>query len=203
MDVLYDWNLHFLILQEPARFMHMLYYIPAILFTRNGICICLLTHACMDYIIWVCMNLSEMCCWFNHHFALLANSRSSWWCIFARVFPFKPSTVIGFQGVHSSQPSCVRTSHALSLTRCNCHTLDTNRVILLVYVRNRGQGITIQPIAGTPTPNGLRSNWGFLLGRSPYMLAGPSLSTYCFALLCWYRFLMHSNKNCKKNHQTI
>ena len=125
-------------------------------------------------IIWI---LLEMCCWFNHHFGLPAHLLSNLWCIFARVFPSQLSTVTGCQGVHPSQPTCVRTSHAPSFTHYSSHTLATGRVILLASVWNHGQGISIRPIAGTSTPNGLRSNWDFLSGRSPYMLASSTLST--------------------------
>lgn len=156
--------------------MHMLYCILAILFTLNGICICFLTHACMDSFVWVCMHIFEMCCMFNHHFGLPANLLSILWFIFARVFPFHPSTITCCQGVHSSPPPYVRTFHAPSLTHCSCNTLATNRGILLASVRNHGQGITIRPTARTPTPNGLRSDWEFLARRSPYMLAGPAPS---------------------------
>ena len=62
----------------------------------------------------------------------------------------------------------VRTSHTPSLTHCINHTLATDKVILLASVRHHGQGITLRPTIGTPTPNGLTSNWDFLLGRSPW-----------------------------------
>ena len=115
--------------------------------------------------------------WFMHHFGFLANLLSSLWCIFPHVFPSHLSTIIGCQGAHSSQPPFVRTSHGPSLIHYSCHTLATNRVILLAFVQNHGQGITVRPTAGTPTQNGLRSNWDFLSGISPYMLVGPTLST--------------------------
>ena len=143
------------------------------------------------------MNLSKMCCCFNHHFWLLTNLISILWCIFARVFPSKSHTIICFQGSHSPHPQCVRTSHAPSLVCCNNHTLSTNRDILLASVWNRGQGITVRPTAGTPTPNGLRSNWDFLSGSSPYMLVGPTPSTpveqnickqmHIYVAINWYR----------------
>ena len=62
----------------------------------------------------------------------------------------------------------VGTSHTHSLTHCINHTLATDRVILLASVRHHGQGITLWPTAGTPTPNSQRSNWDFLLGISPW-----------------------------------
>ena len=158
--------------------MHMLYCILAILFTLNDICIFFLMHACVDYYVCVCMNISEMCCWFNYYFWFRANLLSILWCIFTRVFPSHLSTIIGCQGRHSSQPPCVRTTHAPSLIHCSCHTLATSRFILLSSVRNCGQGITIQPTLGTPTPNILRSNLDFLPRRYPYMLAGPAPSTF-------------------------
>lgn len=80
--------------------------------------------------------------------------------------------------MHSSQALCVRTSHASSLTHCSCHTLDTNIVILVASMQNHSQGITVRPIVGTPTPNGPRSNWDFLLRRFPDMLAGPTSLTF-------------------------
>ena len=43
---------------------------------------------------------------------------------------------------------------------------------------NRGQGIIVRPIAGTPTPNGLRSNCDFLPRRSTDMLVGPAPFTF-------------------------
>ena len=62
----------------------------------------------------------------------------------------------------------VGTSRTHSLTFCIINTLATDRVILLASVRHRSQGITLRPTVGTPTPNGLRSNWDFLLGTSPW-----------------------------------
>lgn len=161
--------------------MHMLYCIPTILFTLNGICIFFLPHSCMDYSVWVCMNISKMCCWFKNHFGFPYHSLPSLWCIFARVFPSRPSTITCFQGAHSSQAPCVRISHAPSLTHYSCHILATNKVILVGSMKNHDQGISIGPTVKTPTPNSLRSNWDFLLGRSPDMLAGLVLSTYCFS----------------------
>ena len=132
-----------------------------------NLCSCVWTD--LYAIIWI---LLQMCCWFNHHFGFLAYILSSLWCIFTHVFPSQLSTNTGCQGAHSSQPTCVRTFHSPSLTHYSGHTLATNRVILLASVRHRGQGITIRPTAGTPTPNSLRSNWDFLPRRSPHMLAG-------------------------------
>ena len=60
----------------------------------------------------------------------------------------------------------VRTSHTPSLTHRITHTLAIDKVILLASVRHHGQGITLWPTARTPMPNGMRSNWDFLLGRS-------------------------------------
>jgi len=125
--------------------------------------------------VWILLKFVD---WFNHHFGFLVEFLSILWCIFSRVFPSHLSTITGFQGVHSSQPTCVRTSHAPSFTHCNYHTLATNRVILLACVRNRGQGITIRPTAGSPTPNGLRSNWDFLSRRSPWHVGGSSTWTF-------------------------
>jgi len=45
---------------------------------------------------------------------------------------------------------CVRTAHAPYLAYCNCHTLATNKEILLASMQNRVQGITIQPTTRTP-----------------------------------------------------
>jgi len=118
-----------------------------------------------------------MYCWFENHLGLLTILLSIQWCIFSHVFPSKPSTITGFQGAHWPNSSCDRTSHEPSLNYCSCHILATNRDILLAFVQNSGQGITVQPTAGTPTPNCFRSNWDFLLGRSSDMLAGPTL--------CW------------------
>ncbi len=148
--------------------MHMLYCIPSIVFTLNGICIIFLTHACKEYYVWVCKNISKMCCWFDHRIGFPANLLSSLWCIFASVFPSHPSTITGCQGAHSSQPTCVRTYHAPSLTHRSYHTHNTNKGILLASVQNCGQGITIRPTTRTTTPNGLRSNLEFLPGRSPW-----------------------------------
>ena len=119
-----------------------------------------------------------MCCWFNHHFALLVHLPSSLWCIFSHVFPSKPHVSIGFQGAHSFHLPFVRTIHAPSLACYACYTLSTNKDISFASTCNHSQGDTIPPIAGTPTPNGLRSSWEFLLGRSPDMLVGPTLSTF-------------------------
>ena len=71
-------------------------------------------------------------------------------------------------------PPCVRTSHSPSLTHFRGHTLATNIVILLASMRHRGQGITLRPTAGTPTPNGMMSNWDFLQGRSPWHVGGSN-----------------------------
>lgn len=125
--------------------------------------------------VWILLKCVD---WFNHHFWLLSNFLSSLWCIFANVFPSKPYIITGFQGAHSPHSPCVRTVHGTSLSCHNCNTLATNMDILLSSVRNCGQGNTIWPTAGTPTPNGLRSTWDFLLGRSPNMLVGPTLSTF-------------------------
>lgn len=79
-----------------------------------------------------------------------------------------------FPRPESPHPSCVITSHAPSLTYLICHTLSTNRDILLYSVLNNDQGDTMRPTTRTPTLNGLRSSWDFFLGRSPNMLAGPA-----------------------------
>ena len=140
--------------------MHMLYRILCYLVYFEWY-MYLFTYTCMYGLFR--MNLSKMCCWFNHHFRLLTNLISILWCIFTRVFPFKTRTITGFQGAHSLHPQCVRTSLAPSLSYYSCHTLATNRAILLSSMRNNGQGITIWPIVGTPTLNDMGSNWNFLL----------------------------------------
>jgi len=94
------------------------------------------------------------------------------------VFPSDPRAITGFQGVHSSHFLCVKTVHAPSLTCFSYHTLATNRDILPASMRNHGQGDTVQPIARTPTPNNMRSNWDLLLGRSPEMMVGQSPLTF-------------------------
>ena len=129
--------------------------------------------------VWILLKCVDE---FNHHFGLLANFLSSLWCIFAYVFPAKLRAVTSFQVAHSPNSPCVRTVHAPSLSCRSCHTLATNRDILLASVWNRGQGITIQSNTATLTPNDLRSNWDFLLGRSPDILAGlaPSTQGECF-----------------------
>ena len=101
-----------------------------------------------------------MCCWFNHHFGLLD------WTAFQLVMHLRSCVPFPteYTYTHSSQTICVRTSHAPSLTHYSDHTLATDIVILLASVRHRGQGIAIWTTAGTPTPNGLRSNWDFLQG---------------------------------------
>ena len=68
----------------------------------------------------------------------------------------------------------VGTSHTHSLTNCISHTLATVRVILLSSVWHRSQGITLRPTAGALKPNGLRSNWDFLPGRSPWHVGGSN-----------------------------
>ena len=123
------------------------------------------------------MNIPKICCCFNHRFGLLANFLSSFWCIFARVFPSKLRVYTCFQGVHPFHLPCVRTIHAPSLAYCACHILATNKDILLTSMRNRSQGNTVLPLFGSPTPNDLRSSWDFLLGRSPNMLVGPTPPT--------------------------
>lgn len=125
--------------------------------------------------IYVCVNLIDMCCWFNHHFGLLVHLASSLWCIFARVFPSKLCISTGFQGVHLFHFPCVRTIHAPSLACCAGHALATNKDILLASTHNHGQENIARPIIGTHTPNGLRSSWDFLPGRSPDMLVGLAL----------------------------
>jgi len=92
--------------------------------------------------------------------------------------PFLTPCFHRFPRAHSPHPPCVRTTHAPSLTCCICHTLATNRDILLASVCNRDQGDTIWAIVVTPTPNSLRSSWDFLPGRSPNMLAGPTPSAF-------------------------
>ena len=128
--------------------------------------------------IYVCMNLVEMRCWFNHHFGSLVHLPSNLWCIFSHVFPSKPRVSTGFQGAHLFHFPCVRTLHAPYLDCCVSHTLATNKDILLSSMRNRSQGDTVWPTARTSTPNGLRSSWDFLLRRSSDMLASPAPSTF-------------------------
>jgi len=139
--------------------------------------LCMYVWTIMYEYVWIFLKCVD---WFNHHFEFLANFLSNLWCIFAHVFPSHLSTITSFQGAHSSQPTYVRTSHAPSLTHCSGHTLTTNTVILLASIWNRGQDIVIRPNVGTPTPNGLRSNWDFLLGRSSYMLVSPALPTISY-----------------------
>jgi len=128
-----------------------------------NLCICVWTNSYA--ITWI---LLQMCCWFNHHFRLSTALLSSLWCIFAHVFPSQLSIDTSCQGAHSSQPTFVRTFHSPSLTRCSSHTLVTDRVNLIASMWHHGQGITLRPTVGTPTPNSLRSNWDFLPGRSPW-----------------------------------
>lgn len=116
-----------------------------------------------------------MCFCFNHHFGFSGYLLSSLWCIFTHVFPSHLSTITGYQGVHSSQTTCVRTSHAPFLTHYSGHMLATDKVILLSSMQNHGPGITIRPTTRTPTPNGLRSNWNLLPGRSPWHIGGSSI----------------------------
>lgn len=98
--------------------------------------------------------------------------------MFSHVLPSNLSTITSIQGAHSPHPSCIRTYHAPSLTHHRCHTLATNRHILLSSVWNRDQGISLRPTIGTLTWNGLRCNLDFLSGRSSDMLVGPALSTF-------------------------
>lgn len=119
-----------------------------------------------------------MCCWFKHHFRLLAHLLFISWCILARVFPSKLHDFVSFKGEHVPHFPCVRTIHAPSFACCICHTVSTNKDILLAFVRNCSQGNTIRPTAATPTTNGMRSSWDLLPGRSPDTLAGPSPSTF-------------------------
>jgi len=69
----------------------------------------------------------------------------------------------------------VGTSHTPSLTHCISHTLVADWVNLLASMWHRGQGITLWPTAGTPTPNNLRSNWDFLPGISAWHVGGSSI----------------------------
>jgi len=119
-----------------------------------------------------------MCCLFNYHFGLLVHLPPSLWCIFARVFSLKLHVYTNFEGVHSFHLQCVRTNHAPSLSFYACHTLAAHKDISLSSVHNRGQHDTTRPIVWIPTANDLMSNWDFLPGRSPDMLAGPTLSTF-------------------------
>ncbi len=88
--------------------------------------------------------------------------------------PFQPRTHL-----HIPRLWNVGTSHTNSLTHYIIHTLATDRVILLASVWNHGQGITLWSTAGTPTPNGLRSNWDFLPGRSPWHVGGSNTINQC------------------------
>jgi len=128
--------------------------------------------------IYVCMNLTVMCHWFNYHFGLLVNLPSSLWCIFSCVFPSKLCVYTSFQGTHSFHLRYVGTIHEPSLACCTCHTLSTNKDISLASSYKHDQDDTVQPTVGTPTPNGLRSSWDFLSQRSLDMLAGPTMSTF-------------------------
>lgn len=51
------------------------------------------------------------------------------------------------------------------------HTLAFDKVIILTSACYCGQGTTLVPTTGNPTPNGLRSSWDFLLGISLDTLA--------------------------------
>ena len=75
-------------------------------------------------------------------------------------------------------PLCVLEPPCISLDLLQGHTFASNKDILPTSARNRIQVDIILPTTGTPTPNGLRSSWDFLLGRSPDMLVGPTLSTF-------------------------
>ena len=85
------------------------------------------------------------------------------------LIPFNLELTFTFLSLRS-----VGTSRTHSLTLWINHTLATNRVILLAFARQRGQGITLRPTTRTPTPNGLRSNWDFSLGRCPWHAGGSS-----------------------------
>lgn len=134
----------------------------------------------------VCMNLIEMCCWFNNHFGSSIHLPPNLWCIFVHVFPSNTCVSRGFQGAHLFHFPCVRTLHAPSLAWCAGHTLATNKDILLSFARNHVQGNTLQPTTGNPTPNGLRYIWYFLQGRSLDMLVGsiPSTPSYFSLKTC-------------------
>ena len=155
-------------------FMHML----LLQLDCSGSCI---NVCCLTYVVvyeLFCMQLYEYCCicavGLTINLDLWVDLLSSLWCIFAHVFPSKPSIITCFQRLDSPHSPCVRTSRAPSLTRCSYHTLATNRDILLAFVWNHGHGITVWPTARNPTPNSLRSNCDFLLGRSLDMFAGPT-----------------------------
>jgi len=85
------------------------------------------------------------------------------------LIPFNLELTFTFLSLRS-----VGTSRTHSLTLCINHTLTTDRVILLASVWHCGQGITLRPTARTPTTNGLRFNWDFLLRRSPWHVGGSS-----------------------------
>jgi len=70
------------------------------------------------------------------------------------------------------EPPCI------SVDSLQGHTLAFDKDITLISVEYHSQGITLPPIVGTPTPNGLRSSWDFLLGRSPNMFVVLAPSTF-------------------------
>jgi len=96
--------------------------------------------------------------------------------------------------VDASICTCVITLHTPSLTCCACHTLATNKYILLTFACNSGRVDTVRPTARTVATNGLRSSWYFLPRRSPDMLAGPTLSIgphYIYSLHEVRKFLLN------------
>ena len=97
------------------------------------------------------------------------------------LIPFNLELNFNFLSIQS-----VVSSRTHSLTLCISHTLATNRVILLGSVRHHSQGITSQPTARNPTPNGLRSNWDFLPGRSPWHVGDSSIvNKIILKVLAW------------------
>ena len=136
-----------------------------------NLCICVWTI--LYAIVWI---LLKTCCCINFSLWIVDYLASSIWCHSPCVFLSRCVLLQASKGHTSFYTMCVRTP-CISLDSLQGHALASDKDILLTSVLYRNQCIALIPIVGTPTPNSLRSNWDFLLGRYPYTLVGLALST--------------------------
>ena len=131
----------------------------------------------MDYSIYVCMNLIEACCWFYSSLWIFDYSTFHLVMSFCLCVPFQAACYHSFLRGTLFHPSICQS--------LSCTFLDSPQLshpffqqghlnFLCTKLWSRKFRMTQYWDSYT-----IRSEayWDFLLGRSPYMLAGPALST--------------------------
>jgi len=104
------------------------------------------------------------------HFNLWTIFHFSLWCHFSHVFLLICVLLKASKG-HFIFPSMCYNLHASHLTLCRITHFLSPKVNILSLTHSHGQGITLPPIVGTPTPKCVRFSWKFISKRS---------------LECWY-----------------